>query len=90
MAAAAENKNGKSSAQEKFDSLMSRFANLCVQLGELEYHYVEVLPRRRKELVKEMNELQKQASRCKVMIEGKAAGVQDPQVGTKPETSEQS
>jgi len=88
---AAENKNGKSSAQEKFDSLMSRFANLCVQLGELEYHYTNVLPRRRKELVNEMNELQRQVSRCKVTIEGKAAGVQDLQAAPKPDaTSEQS
>ncbi len=76
---------GSNGSQSKFDQLMARFAQVCVQLGELEYHYLEVLPRRRKELVKEMNELQKQANRCK------ATQPRPQEVDTKPaETSEQS
>ncbi len=77
--------NGTKGPQSKFDELMARFAQVCVQLGELEYHYLEVLPRRRKELVKEMNELQKQANRCK------AIQIKPQEAETKPtETSEQS
>jgi len=76
--------------QSKFDQLMARFAQACVKLGELEYHYLEVLPRHRKELLKEMNELQKQANRCKLTTQAKAGGVLDPvEAETKPaETSE--
>jgi len=54
----------------KLDDLTQKYVQLCIALGELEYHQAVVLPRRKKELEKQIDQLQKQANKCQPKTDG--------------------
>jgi len=68
-------------AKAKFNALMEKYAKLALALGELEYQQSVVFPRRKRELEKEIDNLQRQASKLYLAAEARGDTWQAPSDG---------